>query len=125
MAQSLNTKVDFTIQGNSFQGLNEYGSIMVGDKAFEFYNKRNVNKFVQIPWEEVDYVIASVMFHGKYIPRYAIRTKKNGTYTFASKQPKAVLRAINKYVDSQHMVRSLTFFDVLKRNIKSVFHSKK
>lgn len=124
MAQSLNTKVDLSIRATSFQGLNEYGTIMVGDKAFEFYNSRDVNKFIQIPWEEVDYVIASVLFKGKYIPRYAIRTKKNGTYTFSSKTPKKVLRAVNKYVASDHMVRSLTFFDVVKRNIKSLFKSK-
>lgn len=125
MAQSLNSTVDLTMNATSFQGLNEYGTIMVGDKAFEFYNKRDVNKFIQIPWEEVDYVIASVMFKGKYIPRYAIRTKKNGTYTFSSKHPKTVLRAMNKYVASDHMVRSLTFFDVLKRSIPSIFRSKK
>lgn len=124
MAQSLNTTVDLSIRATSFQGLNEYGTIMVGDKAFEFYNSRDVNKFIQIPWEEVDYVIASVLFKGKYIPRYAIRTKKNGTYTFSSKTPKKVLRAVNKYVASDHMVRSLTFFDVVKRNIKSLFKSK-
>ena len=124
MAQSLNTKVDLTIKGNSFQGLNEYGNIMIGDRAFEFYNQRDVNKFIQIPWEEIDYVIASVYFKGRYIPRYAIRTKKNGTYTFASKKPKTVLRAMNKYVDSNHLVRSLTFFDVVKRNIKSIFKTK-
>lgn len=125
MAQSLNTTVDLTMNATSFQGLNEYGTIMVGDKAFEFYNKRDVNNFIQIPWEEVDYVIASVMFKGKYIPRYAIRTKKNGTYTFSSKHPKTVLRAMNQYVASDHMVRSLTFFDVLKRSIRSIFQSKK
>lgn len=35
-----------------------------------------MNDYIQIPWEEVDYVIASVMFKGKYIPRFAIQTKK-------------------------------------------------
>lgn len=125
MAQSMNTTIDLTMNATSFQGLNEYGTIMIGDRAFEFYHKRNVNQFIQIPWEEVDYVIASVLFKGKYIPRYAIRTKKNGTYTFSSKNPKKVLRSINTYVPSDHMVRSLTFLDVLKQNLKSLFASKK
>lgn len=124
MAQSLNTKVDLSIDATSFMGLNEYGTIMVGDKAFEFYNRRDVNKFIQIPWEEVDYVIASVLFNGKYIPRFAIRTKRNGTYTFSSKTPKKVLRAVNNYVASDHMVRSLSFFDVVKRNVKSLLGKK-
>ena len=69
-------------------------------KGFEFFNTRNVNDYIQIPWEEVDYVIASVMFKGKKIPRYAIQTKKNGTFSFSSKEPKKVLRAINRYIPS-------------------------
>ncbi len=117
MVQSLNTKVDLTINATSFMGLNDYGKIMVGDKAFEFYNDRDTRKFIQIPWEEVDYVVASVMFKGKWIPRYAIQTKKNGTYSFSSKEPKKVLRAIREYVDPNHMVQSLSFFQVLKRNL--------
>ena len=116
MAQSMNTTIDLTMSATSFQGLNEYGTIMIGDRAFEFYHKRNVNQFIQIPWEEVDYVIASVMFKGKKIPRYAIQTKKNGTFSFSSKEPKKVLRAINQYIPSERLVRSLSFFDVLKRN---------
>ena len=92
-----------------------------GDKGFEFYNQRNVKDFIQIPWEEVDYVIASVILGGRYIPRFVIRTKKNGDYAFAAKKPKIVLKAINKYIPSDHMVRSLTFWDV----VKSAFTKKK
>ena len=116
MAQSQNTKVDFSIKATSLNGLTNYGDVMVGDKAFEFYNEKNKEDFIQIPWEEVDYVIASVMFKGKKIPRYAIQTKKNGTFSFSSKEPKKVLRAINQYIPSERLVRSLSFFDVLKRN---------
>ncbi|MBD7911225.1 DUF956 family protein [Clostridium cibarium] len=121
MVQSLNTKVDLTIDATAFTGFSDYGKIMIGDKGFEFYNSRDISKFIQIPWEEVDYVIASVLFKGKWIPRYAIRTKKNGTYTFASKDSKKVLRAIRNYVDPDHMVYSLSFFDVVKRAVKSIF----
>ena len=91
----------------------------------EFYHAKDPRKFNQIPWEEVDYVLASVMFKGKWIPRYAIQTKKNGTYTFASKEPKRVLRAIREYVDPDHMVQSLSFFDVIKRGILSIGKKKK
>lgn len=118
MIQSLNTKVDLVIDATSYQGLNSYGQIMIGDKGFEYYNGRNKIDYIQIPWEEVDYVIASVMFKGKYIPRYAIQTKKNGTYSFSSKEPKKVLRAVNKYVPSERMVRSLTLLDTIKRAVK-------
>ena len=122
MVQSINTKDDLTIDATSYLGVADYGKIMIGDKGFEFFNNRDARKFVQIPWEEVDYVIASVVFKGKWIPRYAIQTKKNGTYSFASKEPKKVLRAIREYVDPDHMVRSLGFFDVIKRGVRNKFN---
>jgi len=118
MVQSLNTKIDLVIKGTAFMGLSEYGQIMVGDKAFEFYHVQDNRKYIQIPWDEVDYVIASVLFKGKWIPRYSIKTKRNGTFTFASKEPKKVLRAIRVYIDGKKMVRSLSFFDVIKRAFK-------
>ena len=121
MAQSINTKVDLVISGTSYHGLNSYGKIMIGDKGFEFYNDRNVNDYIQIPWKEVDYVIASVMFKGTHIPRYAIQTKENGTYSFASKEPKKVLRAVSRYVAPDHMVRSLSFFGVITKKLKAKF----
>ncbi|KAB5915724.1 DUF956 family protein [Bifidobacterium adolescentis] len=124
MVQSINTKVDLIIDATAFTGLTDYGKIMIGDRGFEFYHARDTRKFVQIPWEEIDYVIASVMFKGKWIPRYAIQTKKNGTNTFSSKEPKKVLRAIRKYVDPSRMVQSLSFFDVVKRGVKSIFKRK-
>ena len=121
MVESLNKKVDLVMDATSFAGLTDYGKIMIGDKAFEFYNSNDSRKFIQIPWKEVDCVIVSVVLKGKWIPRYAIKTKKNGTYSFASKDPKKVLRAIRNYVDPNHIVKSLGFFDVIKRGIKSIF----
>jgi hypothetical protein len=118
MVQSLNTKVELVIEATAFTGFSDYGKIMIGDKGFEFYNSRDSRKYIQIPWEEVDYVIASVLLKGKWIPRYAIKTKKNGTYTFASKEAKKVLRAVRKYVEPNHMVQSLSFFDVVKRAVQ-------
>lgn len=125
MVQSINTKIELVSDATSYLGLTDYGKIMIGDKGFEFFNDRDARKFVQIPWEEVDYVVASVMFKGKWIPRYAIKTKRNGNYTFSSKDPKKVLRAIREHVDPQRMVHSLTFFDVIKRSIQSLGKKKK
>ncbi|MGC6769099.1 DUF956 family protein [Enterococcus sp. LJL128] len=119
MVQSLNTKIDLVIDGTAFTGLTDYGQIMIGDQGFEFYNSRDTRKYIQIPWEEVDYVVASVLFKGKWIPRYAVQTKQNGTFTFASKEPKKVLRAIREHVASDRMVQSLGFFDVIKRAVQS------
>ena len=120
MVQSLNTKVELVMDATSHMGLPEYGKIMIGDKGFEFYNERDARKFIQIPWEEVDYVIASILFKGKWIPRYAIQTRRNGTFTFSSKDAKKVLRTVREHVDPNRMVQSLGFFDVVKRGVKGI-----
>ncbi|MFD0898469.1 DUF956 family protein [Loigolactobacillus binensis] len=122
MVQSINTKVDLVVEATSFMGTARYGKIMIGDKGFEFFNSRNVRDFIQVPWPEVDYVLASVMFKGKWIPRFAVRTKHNGTYSFSAKNTKQLLRGIREHVDPSHMVRSLSFFDVIKRSLVRLFN---
>lgn len=125
MAQSMNTKVDLVVKGTSFHGLTTYGKIMVGDRAFEFYNERNVNDYIQIPWEEVDHVSASVMFKGKYIPRFAIHVKDDRAFSFAAKEPKKLLRAMNQYIPGDRMLKSLTIPQVVTRRVKGLFAKKK
>lgn len=124
MVESINTKVDLVIDATAFTGLTEYGQILVGDKGFEFFNGRDPRKFIQIPWGEVQQVIASVVFKGKWIPRYAIKTQY-GTFTFSSKQPKKVLRAVREYVNPEDMVQSLGFFEVIKRGVLAIGKQKK
>ena len=109
MVQSRNTTVDYTVKGISYMGLSAYGKIMVGDRAFEFYNDRNVKDYIQIPWDEVDTIVASVLFKGRKI----------------SRDNKALLRAVANYVDKERMVRSLSFLDVIKRSIRRIVHRKK
>ena len=124
MVQSLNKKVDLTINATSYLGMANYGKVLVGDEAFEYYNDKNVNDYIQIPWSEVTEIMASVMFKGKWIPRFAVVTKNNGNFTFSSRDNKALLRAINKYIPSENLVRSLSFFQVIKRGLKSLFRKK-
>lgn len=125
MVESINTEVDLVIDATAFTGLTDYGKIMIGDQGFEFYNTRDPRKYIQIPWSEVELIIASVMFKGKWIPRYAIETKKSGTFTFSSKKPKTVLRAIREYINPEKMVHSLSFFEVIKRAVKSIGKKKR
>ncbi|AYW44506.1 DUF956 family protein [Tetragenococcus koreensis] len=125
MVQSLNTQVDLAVDGTSFVGLAKYGQILIGNNAFEFYNTKNPQDYIQIPWKEVDFVVVNVLFKGKWIPRYAIETKKNGSFNFASKDTKKVLRAIQPYVARDHMVQANSFFKVIKRGLFSFGKKKK
>ena len=88
MVQSLNKKVDLTINATSYLGMANYGKVLVGDEAFEYYNDKNVNDYIQIPWSEVTEIMASVMFN------------------------------------PNNMVRSLSFFQVISRGLKSLFKRK-
>lgn len=124
MVQSLNKKVDLTIIATSYLGMANYGKVLVGDEAFEYYNDKNVNDYIQIPWSEVTEIMASVMFKGKWIPRFAVVTKNNGNFIFSTRDNKKTLRAVRNYVDPNNMVRSLSFFQVISRGLKSLFKRK-
>lgn len=124
MVQSLNKKVDLTINATSYLGMASYGKVLVGDEAFEYYNDKNVNDYIQIPWSEVTEIMASVMFKGKWIPRFAVVTKNNGNFIFSTRDNKKTLRAVRNYVDPNNMVRSLSFFQVISRGLKSLFKRK-
>lgn len=122
MAQSLNTKLDLTTRGTMFMGLSKYGDVMIGDRAFEFYNERNPEDYIQIPWAEVDHIAASVMFGGRLIPRFAIFIKQNGAFSFSTRRNKQTLRAIREYIPADRLLRSPTFFGVIKRGILHLIH---
>lgn len=119
MAQSQNSSVDLAIKATSFQGLTTYGDVMVGNAAFEFYNERNPEDYIQIPWDQVDYVAAEVL-PGKRIARFAIFTKENGHFSFSTRDNKATLRAMRAYVPEDRLQRSPSFADVMKAGAKSL-----
>ena len=124
MVRSLNSRVDLTIDATSYFGLASYGKVMIGNTAFEFYNDRNVSDYIQIPWDEVDYIAASVMIGGKWISRFSIFTKSNGNFSFSTKDNKKTLRAVNQYIPSEKLRKSLTFLQVIKRGFFSLFKKK-
>lgn len=120
MAQSLNTAVDFVIKASYLGGLDAYGQIMIGDKAFEFYNDRNVSQNIQIPWETIDYIAASVYFK-RYIPRFMIRTSNGMKYTFASRDSRKLLSHCRKFMPDEKLVHSLTLWQSIKNRFRRKF----
>jgi len=124
MAISLNTKVSYVDSATSYTAFPVYGKVMIGDKAFEFYNDQHVEDYIQIPHEEVDHLVASCLFKGKYIPRFAIVTKNAGTFTFSTRHNKKTLKEYSKYVDKTKMFKSLTFIQTITRGLKRIFKRK-
>ena len=96
---------------------------MVGDKAFEFYNEKNKEDFIQIPWEEIDYISASVYFNKK-ISRFAIFTKNNGHFTFSTRDNVKTLQVVGNHFPKEKMYRSPTFLTIIKRGVRYIFDSK-
>ena len=86
MVMSMNTKVVYTTKANCLTGSigNKHGDVMVGDKAFEFYNHRNPEDYIQIPWTEIDKVRAQMFFRDKYIRGFFIDTKSAGSFVCQS-----------------------------------------
>lgn len=119
MVQSINHKADFVTKGTAFAGFDEYGQIMVGDEGFEFFSDRNPARCIQIPWEEVELVMASILFGGKWIPRIGLKTKKDGTFMFAAREPKKLLKAIAQNFPPEKIYRSWTFFETVKKNFQN------
>lgn len=122
MVQSLNRKIEQTQKATMFLHVPVYGNVMVGDVAFEFYKEQNVNQYIQIPWKEIKYVEVSVLWNGKWIPRFSIYTNNQGVYRFSVKQAKKVLRVVQYHIGQEKMYRSVGFFTVVKQGIMSIIH---
>lgn len=120
MAQSQNTRVDYTVRATSFLGLTSYGDVMVGDRAFEFYNERNVEDYIQIPWDEIERVSASIVAGGRWIPRFAIETKSSGTFSFSTRDNRRTLRAMRDHLSDAQLVRSPSFFQVIGWGVRGL-----
>ena len=118
MAQSQNTKVEMTIKATSYHSLATYGDVLIGDKAFEFYNERNPEDYVQIPWDEILYVSASVM--GKNVTRFAIFINEKTSFSFSTRDNKKTLRAVRDHIGEDKMFRSPSFLQVVGRGLKSI-----
>lgn len=88
-----------------------YGKIMIGDRGFEFYDDRDVNRHIQICWEEIAYVSALVFRKGKWILRFTIHTKNNGEYAFSARNTKSVLQKMSRYLSKEKIVHQKTLFN--------------
>ena len=125
MAQSLNTKVDYNGKAIAYLGFPQYGQIMIGNRAFEFFDDRDVEKNMQFPWNSIKRVEGEVTksFKGEVrIGRQFYIVFANGQKVrFSSNEAGAVLKTIREYLGNDKVVKSPRF----TRTIASVFKRKK
>ena len=95
-----------------------YGNLMVGNAALEFYNERNPEDYIQIPWGEIDHIAAEVV--GKKITRFAVFIRQGNHFAFSTRDNKATLRAVRTYVGDDKLVRSASFADVVKAGVRGL-----
>lgn len=121
MAISKNTKVLFNTKANLLSGMigNKRGDILVGDRAFEFYNEKNPEDYLQIPWEEIIRVRAQLFFRDKYIRGFFVDTKSVGTFNFVVKNAGKTLKTMRDFLGNEKIVRNKPVF-----SIKNLFKKK-
>ncbi len=121
MAISQNTKIFFTTKANNMSGFfgNKHGNILVGNRAFEFYNERNPEDYIQIPWNEIEKVRAQIIFKDKYIRGFFIDTKGNGVYNFIVKDAGKTLKAMREFLGNEKIVRNKPIF-----SLKNIFNKR-
>ena len=125
MAISMNTKVLFTTKANSLNGMfgNKNGDVLIGDNAFEFYNSRNPEDYIQIPWNEIIRIRAQLFFKDKYIRGFFIDTKNSGTYNFVVKNAGKTLKIMRDFLGNEKIVRNKPLLSM--KNIFNLFKKNK
>ena len=114
MAISLNTKVLFTTKANALTGGigSKRGDLLIGERAFEFYNSRNPEDYIQIPWGEIERVRAQIFFRDRYIRGFFIDTKRNGSFNFVVKKAGKALKVMRDYLGDEAIVRNNPTFSL-------------
>lgn len=115
MAQSLNTRSDFATEAIAYLGFVEYGKIMVGDVAFEFFNDKNVEKNMQFPWTSIKKIEGDVSKNGKIGRQFIVVFHNNSRVRFSSKNAGTILKWARHYLGNDKIVRTASFMDTVKR----------
>ena len=111
----MNTKVLYTTKANTLNGMfgNKNGNILVGNNAFEFYNSRNPEDYIQIPWNEIIRIRAQLFFKDKYIRGFFIDTKNAGK----------TLKIMRDFLGNEKIVRNKPLLSM--KNIFNLFKKNK
>ena len=117
MAQSINTKVDYSTTGVSYLGMGGVvGKFLLGNQGFEFYNDKNVEDYIQIPLANIENIGANVS-RRKVSRHFEIFTDK-GKFLFASKDAGKILKVARQYVGNEKVIKLPTLVQTIARRFK-------
>lgn len=122
MIQSLNTQTSAPLQAIAYVGLGGvYGKLLIGDKAFEFFNDANIADAIQIPWETIHHVEGVVTRQHKVRRQFVIVLKKQGNskrqnnLRFSSKDAGKVLKLVREHLGNDKVVKAPTLVSKVKK----------
>ncbi|GHU36149.1 hypothetical protein FACS1894192_02150 [Bacilli bacterium] len=122
MVKSLNTQVILTTQAISYLTIGaNYGKLLIGDKAFEFFNDVNVADFIQIPWESIHHVEGVVTRQNKISRQFIIvlnrqgNSKRQNHLRFSSKDAGKVLKLVREHIGNDKVVKAPTLVSKVKK----------
>lgn len=122
MIQSLNTKTADPIKAIAYVGIGSvYGQLLIGDKAFEFFNDANISDAIQIPWDSIHHVEGVVSRSNKIGRQFVIvlnpqgKSKRLNTIRFSSKDAGKALKLIRQAIGNDKVVKAPTLISKLQR----------
>lgn len=118
MVQSLNSTVELTTTGVSYLAIggNKVGKFLLGNKGFEFYNDKNINDYIQIPWDSIDKMGANIT--GRKISRHFEVYTTQGKFLFASKDSGKILKIARQHIGDEKVVRLPTLLQTIVAKFK-------
>ncbi|MCA1358015.1 DUF956 family protein [Streptococcus iniae] len=124
MAQSLNTSVEYKTKAVSYLGMGgKVGQLLLGDKALEFYNDKNANDYIQIPWTSINQIGANVS-RGKVGRHFEIFTDQ-GKFLFASKDTGKILKITRQHIGNDKVIKLPTLVQTILTKLSSRIKNKK
>lgn len=117
MAQSINSTVELTTTGVSYLGMGgKVGKFLLGDKGLEFYNDKNVEDYIQIPWTSINQIGANVS-RNKVSRHFEIFTDQ-GKFLFASKDSGKILKIAREHLGNEKVIKLPTLLQTIAKKFK-------
>lgn len=118
MAQSINSTVELTTTGVSYLAMGgKVGKFLLGNNGLEFYNDKNVEDYIQIPWTAINQIGANVT--RKKVSRHFEIFTDQGKFLFASKDSGKILKVARNHLGNDKVVKLPTFFQTIITKVKS------